>query len=311
MSTDLAIVIPVYKKEYLAEAVESIRNQTDKRFNVYIGDDASPHDLGAIIKKLNLPGNFHYHRFNENMGQHSLVKQWMRCIKLSKNEQWIWLFSDDDIADKNCVELFYTSKKKNPGFDVYRFNTKKVNEECVVQRENIFPGVVSAADFLNIKLNYRQESYIVEGIFNREAFNRAGGIPDLPLAWASDDMFWTKLAMNNGIFTTPDAWINWRFSGLNISSRKERKTGMIKLKAARIFLKWIYNQPSLTSELEPDDLPVRWYIRQLKTLRKDLNTFQQLMAVASATSVSVKVWYYYLQLLKNESRITGWLKRYS
>lgn len=310
MSTDLAIVIPVYKKEYLTAAVQSIQHQTNQRFTAYICDDASPYDLESVINKLHLPENFLYHRFSVNAGQKSLATQWGRCVEQTKGEKWIWLFSDDDIADKNCVAAFYEAKKNNTGYDVYRFNTNKIDESGNLIKENVFPRHVSSAGFLNIKLNYLQESYIVESIFSREAFNRIGGFPDLPLAWAADDMLWTKIASDTGIFTIQSARVSWRYSGLNISSRKENKTGIIKLKASRQFIRWIYSKPQLLSKLDAKDLPVKWYIRQLKNLRKEMSLFEQLSAVTKVSRFSMCGWYYYFQMLKNESKIIGWLKKF-
>lgn len=41
----LAIVIPYYKITFFEDTLESLAHQTDKRFKVYIGDDASPKNL--------------------------------------------------------------------------------------------------------------------------------------------------------------------------------------------------------------------------------------------------------------------------
>ena len=310
MSSDLAIVIPIYKKEFLAEALESIKAQTDQRFTAYIGDDASPHKLDELVKELELTKNFRYHRFGDNLGQQSLVSQWQRCINLTKGEKWIWLFSDDDIADTTCVEQFYKLKENSPGYDVYRFNTNKISENGSLLKENLFPQVVSSSDFLNIKLNYQQESYVVESIFSREAFERVNGFPDLPLAWASDDMFWAKMASKTGIFTKDGARVSWRYSGSNISSRKESNTGKLKLDASRQFVAWIYTESGLLPELEPADLPIKWYIRQLRNLRRNLRFTDQLSAVAKVSRYSKKSWLYFAKLLMNESRVLGWLKRF-
>lgn len=40
----LAIVIPYYKINYFEETLKSLSNQTDKKFKVYIGNDASEND---------------------------------------------------------------------------------------------------------------------------------------------------------------------------------------------------------------------------------------------------------------------------
>ena len=47
----IAIVIPAYKDTFLTETLESISNQTDKDFTLYIGDDNSPYQLLDIVNK--------------------------------------------------------------------------------------------------------------------------------------------------------------------------------------------------------------------------------------------------------------------
>ena len=44
-----------------------------------------------------------------NFGGHDLVAQWNRCIQLTQNEPWLWLFSDDDIMGPRCVEYFFNT----------------------------------------------------------------------------------------------------------------------------------------------------------------------------------------------------------
>ena len=45
----LAIVIPAWRARYFSAALTSLRNQTDLRFRLYIGDDGSPDDLRTIV----------------------------------------------------------------------------------------------------------------------------------------------------------------------------------------------------------------------------------------------------------------------
>lgn len=46
----LAIIIPYYKLRFFEATLESLANQTDKRFKVYIGDDASPENLADLLE---------------------------------------------------------------------------------------------------------------------------------------------------------------------------------------------------------------------------------------------------------------------
>ena len=66
--TKLAIIIPAFKGNFLEKTLISIDNQTCKKFNLYIGDDASPEDLYNIVKKFISRINIYFIRFDENLG---------------------------------------------------------------------------------------------------------------------------------------------------------------------------------------------------------------------------------------------------
>ena len=80
----------------------SIFLQTLDNFHVYIGDDASKEDLQSVI--LDFPQDkITYKRFKTNLGSCDLISQWKRCIALSSEEPWIWLFSDDDLMSPTIM----------------------------------------------------------------------------------------------------------------------------------------------------------------------------------------------------------------
>ena len=125
----LAIIIPAYKSKFLRQTIDCLVNQTNQNFNLYIGDDNSPFNLKEIVNDYNDKLTITYHRFSNNIGGKNIVNQWNRCVELIKDEKWIWLFSDDDIADTNCVETFYkTIKMDAEKYDVDRFNTRVIDD---------------------------------------------------------------------------------------------------------------------------------------------------------------------------------------
>lgn len=262
--TSLAIIIPAWKKKYLHESLESIASQTNKDFHVYICDDNSPENLYEVVKQFKSRLQITYHKFSENLGKASLSAQWMRCISLSK-EAWIWLFSDDDIMETDCVQQFYdTLQRAGKKFPAYRFNTKKIDAQKNVLYTNIYPDETSVNSFLASKFTYRLESYMVEYIFSREAYLKTKGIPEFPLSWAADDAFWVSLAMQENIKTINGAWVLWRSSEVNITGTNTNPTiAKAKLDTCFLFFKWLnenahYKQPLLFA---------RWFIKQLKTVR--------------------------------------------
>ena len=129
MQRDLAIVIPAYKESFLAAALDSIAAQTCQDFTLYIGDDCSPYDLKSIVDRYRDKIHLVYKRFDTNMGGKDLVAQWERCVDMNQGENWIWLFSDDDVMEPNCVEEFYKYIQRKPNAKLLHYNIKPIDGE--------------------------------------------------------------------------------------------------------------------------------------------------------------------------------------
>lgn len=303
---DLAIVIPAYKAEYLAYTLESILNQSNKDFTLYIGDDRSPYNLFDIVEKFSGKINLVYHRFESNMGSFDLIGQWERCIELTKNEEWIWLFSDDDIMQPNCIERFFaTLQKTNSQYDLYRFNTNRIDHlnNTIGQATNN-PPWESSADFLNRKLSRQTNSYAVEYIFNRKVYENNKGFVKFPSAWASDDATWALFGRQNGIYTIPNSFIKWRCSGQNLSGKHDPKLSHQKLDAVIQFVNWC-NQ-NFSHEVS-DKVLLNWSLFQFRLL-KNLNFLHKtafLIKILSKTKIGISSFMiHFLKSLRNSlSRI--------
>jgi glycosyltransferase involved in cell wall biosynthesis len=245
----LAIVIPAYKSEFLDETLTSIAAQTNKNFRLYIGDDNSPYHLYNIISRFESILDITYVKFPDNLGGKNLVKQWQRCIDMVGNEQWLWLFSDDDFMENTCVEAFYNELDiTSQRFDVYRFNTRTINEHNEVLFTNpVFSNPETAEGFLVKKLTRKIDSYVTEYIFSATAYKELGGFVDFPLAWASDDATWVKLSFNTGIWTVRSSYVHWRLSAYNISNTAS-SNGEIKALALLKFAEWGLATFNATSE---------------------------------------------------------------
>ena len=110
---------------FFEKTLQSLANQTDKRFNVYIGDDLSPESPTSRLEKYENQLNVSYHRFNENLGSKSLVKHWERCIDLIREEEWIMILGDDDYLEKTVIESWYKNYDTfNSKSNLVRFATQ-------------------------------------------------------------------------------------------------------------------------------------------------------------------------------------------
>ncbi len=216
----LAIVIPYYKLTFFEQTLESLANQTDKRFKVYIGDDASPENPTNLLNKYQGNFDFKYHRFDTNLGSISLAKHWERCIAMTAKEEWLMILGDDDYLDENIVaswcsnySVFYAKS------EVIRFASKLITEETNTLSEAYWhPIWEMATDSFYRKFQNLTRSSLSEYVFSRESYLKYGFF-DYPLAWNSDDHAWLEFSDSKPIFTINESVIFVRVSKLNISGK--------------------------------------------------------------------------------------------
>ncbi len=226
----VAVVIPAYKSIYLADALLSLAEQTNKNFTVYIGDDASPHGLEAIVSGFTDRLSIVYKKFEVNLGGGDLVAQWERCVDMVRDEEWVWFFSDDDRLDSNCMEQLHQYLSQAPEVDLLHFNVRIINGQGRLEAWSgkDFPEHCSAEDFARDRLKNKLQSFMVEFVFRRSYFEAVGRFQNFDLAWGSDVATCIKLAHPRGIVTLPGANVFWRRSEYNISP--DESTEMVRRK---------------------------------------------------------------------------------
>ena len=240
MDHDLAIIIPAYKEAYFELALQSLASQTCKNFNLYIGDDASPADLKTIAGRFSNFLDISYTRFDNNIGAKNLVNQWARSVALSKNEKWVWLFSDDDIADPTCVEDFYRIAGRNKDrFDVYRFNTCVIDKQGSIMYDTPVGPTEETSEQMayNLLMGERGNS-MPDHIFTREVYRQNGGFVFTDYAQGADWATSILFSQKKGLAIIPGSKIYWRYSGINISSSAAGKRNQA-VKGHMQFLGWV------------------------------------------------------------------------
>lgn len=218
----LAIVLPYYKITYFDETLQSLANQTDQRFKLYIGDDFSPENPLNLLERYQGKFDFVYHRFASNLGGISLTQQWERCIALSAVEEWIMILGDDDYLGENVVEQFYINLAQfQSETNVVRFASR-----TIVQTENYKAAICQhplwekATDAFLRKFKFLTRSSLSEYVFSRTAYQKYG-FYDYPLAWCSDDRAWLDFSDEKPIYSINTAVVCSRLSTINITGKKD------------------------------------------------------------------------------------------
>jgi hypothetical protein len=236
----LAVVIPAYKGRHFGELLESFAQQTDQRFTVYIGDDASPDDLGTIARSFESRMSIRYVRFAENWGAHAMVDHWARCVALSQGEPWIWVFGDDDRAEPECVAAFYRAAAENPECDLFRFGLDFIGEHGeFLRRAPNHPESESGVELLRAMLtdNVRQWR-AADHIFSRRAYEQHGGFERLPHGMYADCAGWIKFARRTGVCTISGPRVHWRTHPASISTGYSK---VVKTRCSTLlqFIDWL------------------------------------------------------------------------
>ena len=222
----LAIVIPYYKLTFFEQTLQSLASQTDQRFKVYIGDDASPESPNEVLEKFQQKFDFIYHRFEENLGGTSLTQQWERCIALSSNEEWIMILGDDDVLGENVVEEFSRNFAEfvSEEINVVRFATQIINEKGnAISNVFMHPKIEKATDFLHRKFTGFTRSSLSEYVFKQQKMDKMKFHP-FPLGWHSDEMAILQFSNFNNVYTINKSSVFVRESYLSISGNKENVT---------------------------------------------------------------------------------------
>lgn len=215
----IAIIIPYFKLKFFRENLESLAAQTDQRFTVYIGNDASPENPEDLLKEFEGKFNFVYKKFEQNLGGSSLTKQWDRCIEMLNDEEWFMILGDDDYLSENVVEEFYDNLflVDEQEANIIRFSQCNVNKDGI-KLNNFTKGkkVGKSFDLWKLKADQRTRLSLSELIFKKEKYDLVK-FREYPLAWNVDNMAVLEIGAFANIVFIQKAQVYVRISEISIS----------------------------------------------------------------------------------------------
>ena len=234
----LAIIIPYYKLTFFKATLQSLANQIDQRFKVYIGNDASPENPLELLQNFQDKFDFQYKEFDTNLGSISLVKQWERCIEMIDNEDWIMILGDDDVLSDNFVFNFYNNfdnfdKKK---ISVVRMATYRIdNFGNKISKIYFHPKIEKSSDFIFRK----SRSSLSEYVFKINKINEIK-FKNFPLAWFSDILGVLEFSDFGNVYSINNAFVKIRISNQSISGQTTNSS--LKEKANFMFYEYLINK---------------------------------------------------------------------
>lgn len=238
----LAIVIPYYKINFFEKTLLSVGQQTDKRFKVYIGNDASPVNPLDLIKNSLQTIDFEYFEYQENLGEQNLAKQWERVIGEIGKEEWIMILGDDDELEPNVVEEFYRNldliEKNN--ISLIKFSQVAIDDESnEIRKATKLPAIYSSKKFLEERLTSSFPNSLSEHIFSKKMFEKFR-FKSFPLAWHSDDLAIFEFANLKDFLFIKNAKVRVRISVHSISGQDN--SDVRKQKATYEFCEYLLSE---------------------------------------------------------------------
>lgn len=220
---ELAIVIPFYKKTFFEQTLQSLAAQTDKRFRVYIGNDASPEPIDDLLATYQQVLPISYKKFDNNLGGTDLVAQWERCLQLMHNdEKWVMILGDDDYLSQDTIKSFYEhlGEINDINSKVVKLNSIVVDEFGMeLYRKKMIPKINNGVDIMLDKFQKQNRSSLSEHIFHLQSLLH-NGMHHYPLAWHTDDKMILDLSLHHPIFFIADAFVHVRVSQQSISGQQ-------------------------------------------------------------------------------------------
>lgn len=273
---ELAIVIPYYKPDFFKATLESLVGQTDNRFKVYIGDDASSRSPAALLEASSSVLDFEYKRFDYNLGGKSLTQQWHRCLDMVQDEPWVMVLGDDDILGNNVVENFYKhlATIENHGVSVIRYATQLIDAEGQLISSKVFthPELETSVNFLMRKLQGGTRSSLSEFVFKKDTLLSVQ-FKDLPLAWYSDVLAVLECSGFGNLYTINEALIFFRHSEVNITGGNQDL--VLKNQAAFAFYYYLLKEKPLYFDRKQDLLLCKQLERKFLDNKKNVNFWKQ------------------------------------
>lgn len=242
----VSVGIPTFKSRFLAEAIQSVLNQTYSNLEIIVINDQSPDDIDGVMLQFHDP-RIRYYTNPKNLGAENPANNWNECLSHARGE-FFALLCDDDLYEPNFVATMLELAEKYPQTNVFRSRANFINAQGKeINRYASAPEWETWDDYLwHVCQNYRSQT-ISEWFFRRTCMERTGGYAMLPLAWYADYLSIYRFAQEGGIASTYKKLVHFRLSGDNISSQ-DRKNNLKKIEAQQEFRK----QMTVLLENHPD-----------------------------------------------------------
>jgi glycosyltransferase involved in cell wall biosynthesis len=214
----ISVIMPAYNAEkFIAEAIESILNQTYRDFEFIIVDDGSSDRTLEIINEYAQRDG----RIRVLKGHHGGVSKAANMAMEAAKYPWVARMDADDIAMPHRLERQIEAIQSQPEVILWGAYARQINVDGK-QIGFVEHGPTTLAAFEETRRT-GNPVFILNPttIFRKEIALQLGGF-DPNLQAASDEELWSRMRDHGPMLTLPEHLISYRIHGSSISSNKLR-----------------------------------------------------------------------------------------
>ena len=211
----VTVLMPVYNGEtYLAEAIESILNQTFADFEFLIIDDGSTDNTWDILNNFN-DSRIRLVKNNQNMG---ITKTLNKGLQLARSN-YVARMDADDICIQERLQRQKAFLDENLNFAMVGSWIEVIDEIGRKIKRINFPIV---SYLLRWRLLYTNTFAHSAVMFRKDAALGVGGYSE-KLRYAQDYDLWSRISIHWDVANIPAVLVQWRFWKESISAVQAKK----------------------------------------------------------------------------------------
>ncbi len=198
---------------YLKKCVESILNQTYKKFDLVVLENCSTDGSAEWLSSVDdsrvtiLPAS----------SDLNIQSNWQRILEAKKNE-YMTMIGHDDLLYPDFLETINDLVERFPNAALYQTHFQFIGEngECV-RKCLPMPFRQSAGELLRDILTFRVDSYGTGYVMRSKHYNEAGGIPGFHNLMFADHALWVTLTKRSWKVTATQECFAYRLHSKSTS----------------------------------------------------------------------------------------------
>ncbi len=208
MPSSVSVCIPAYRGRFLAEAIESVLNQTRRVDEVLIVDDCSPHELERIVSRYE-SSQVRYIRNAANLG---VPANYNRALALARSD-YVMLFGDHDVMLPTFVERCARVLDENPEASFAFSAASAIDENGEVLTDHpsgLFPPVFSGDRLVRRIVTHTSSPINMDTLIRKSCLDSLPEPFDPTYWWYADLPLWIRLAHGAKVGYVPERLLHRR-----------------------------------------------------------------------------------------------------